>query len=320
MKNKILLTSKLPGERAKQLLQDEKFNVKVLNDEERNNLPAAVFSFNPDGIISLLSDKIDKSVIDSAPALKVVSNYAVGFNNIDVKYCTKKGITVTNTPDVLTDSTADIAILLMLIASRRGYESEKFTREKKFTGWEPELFLGKSLKGKTFGVIGMGRIGMATAKRAAAFGLEIVYWNRTRMNEQKEKELDFKYCEMDELIKKSHFISLHLPYLPELHHLIGEKEINSMRNDAILINTARGALIDEDALANALTAKKIYAAGLDVFEHEPVINEKLFSLPNVVLLPHIGSATEETRAEMAEMAINGCLAVLNGEKPSNSVN
>ncbi|HOB71680.1 MAG TPA: D-glycerate dehydrogenase, partial [bacterium] len=284
------------------------------------DLRNAVSSFDPEGLITLLSDKIDKSVITAAPRLKVISNYAVGFNNIDVKYCSEKGITVTNIPDVLTDSTADVAILLLLTASRRSYEGEKFTREGKFTGWEPDLFLGKSLKGKTFGVIGMGRIGRATAKRAKAFGLKIVYWNRTRISIDKETELSAEYCEIDDLIRNSHFISLHLPFVPELHHLIGKKEIASMRSDAILINTARGALVDEDALADALIGKRIYAAGFDVYENEPVINEKLFALNNAVLLPHIGSAAEETRAEMAEMTINGCLSVLEGKKPANSVN
>jgi glyoxylate reductase len=320
LKKRIILTSELPGERYKKLLNESGVEVKVLSREERKDIRSSVSSFDPEGLITLLSDRISSDVIDAAPKLKVVSNYAAGFNNIDVLHCTKKGIVVTNTPDVLTDSTADIAILLLLMASRRGYEGEKFTREGKFTGWEPDLFLGKSLKGKTFGVIGMGRIGKATAKRAKAFGLKIVYWSRTRLSREKESELSAQYFEIDELIKRSHFISLHLPYVPELHHLIGKKEIASMRSDAVIINTARGALIDEDALADALAGNRIYAAGFDVYEHEPVINQKLFQLKNAVLLPHIGSAAEETRAEMAEMTINGCLSVLEGKKPANSLN
>jgi len=320
LKKRIILTSELPGERYKKLLNESGVEVKVLSPEERKDIRSSVSSFDPEGLITLLSDKIDKSVITAAPRLKVISNYAVGFNNIDVKYCSEKGITVTNTPDVLTDSTADVAILLLLTASRRSYEGEKFTREGKFTGWEPDLFLGKSLKGKTFGVIGMGRIGKATAKRAKAFGLKTVYWNRTKLSVDQETELSAEYCEIDDLIRNSHFISLHLPFVPELHHLIGKKEIASMRSDAILINTARGALVDEDALADALIEKRIYAAGFDVYEYEPVINQKLFALNNAVLLPHIGSATEETRAEMAEMTINGCLSVLEEKKPANSVN
>jgi len=320
MKQKILFTSMLPGEKFSSILSDSRFEIKVLTASERKDLANAVADFDPDALISLLSDKIDSSVIDAAPNLKVISNYAAGFNNIDVKYCTQKGIIVTNTPDVLTDSTADIAILLLLMASRRAYESEKFTRERKFTGWEVDLFLGRSLKDKTIGIIGTGRIGKAVALRAKAFGLNIIYWNRTKLSEEKEAEISASYCELDELLRKSHFISLHLPYVPELHHLIGRKEIDSMRPDAIIINTARGALIDEDALADALSEKRIYAAGFDVYEHEPAINEKLFALDNAVLLPHIGSATEETRAEMAKMAINGCITVLEGKKPSNSVN
>lgn len=317
---KILFTSELPGEKFKEIQKDVRFDVKVLNSDERKDLKKTVKEHNPDALVSLLSDRIDKDVIDSAQNLKVISNYAVGFNNIDVSCCSQKGITVTNTPDVLTDSTADIAVLLLLMASRRAYESEKFTRERKFTGWEPELFLGKSLKGKTLGIIGLGRIGKAVALRAKAFGLNIAYWNRTRLNEEQELMMNVKYCEIQDLIRGSHFLSLHLPFVPELYHLIGKKEIESMRSDAILINTARGQLVDEDALADALADKRIFAAGFDVYEHEPLINEKLLSLDNVVLLPHIGSATEETRAEMAEMAINGCVAVLDGKKPANSVN
>lgn len=320
MKKRILFTSWLPGDGFKEILKNEKFEIKVLSLAQTKDLSGELKDFNPDALVSLLSNKIDDKVIDAGSNLKVISNYAVGFNNIDVNYCSQKGIVVTNTPDVLTDSTADIAILLLLMASRRAYESEKFTREKKFFGWEVDLFLGKSLNGKTLGIIGMGRIGKAVAKRAKAFGLEIAYWNRTRLSKEKEAEMSASYCEIDELIRKSHFISLHLPYVAQLHHLIGKKELDSMRPDAIIINTARGALIDEDALAEALTQKKIYAAGFDVYEHEPVINEKLFSLQNVVLLPHIGSATEETRAEMAEMAIKGCIEVLEGRKPSSSVN
>lgn len=320
MKKRILVTSKLPGTRFEELLRDTDFEIKVLTGIQRKDISKEMSDFNPDGIVSLLSDKIDKKVIDSMSCLKVISNYAVGFNNIDVKYCSEKKISVTNTPDVLTDSTADIAMLLLLMTSRRALESESFTRNGFFSGWEPELFLGKSLRGKTFGILGMGRIGFETAKRAKAFGLKIIYWNRSKLCDEKEKEISASYCEKEELFKKSHFVSLHLPFIPELHHMIGKKEIATFKKDAIIINTARGQLIDEDALADALIEKRIFAAGFDVYEYEPVINEKLYSLQNVVLLPHIGSATEETRAEMAELAINDCLAVLKGEKPKNMVN
>ena len=315
---KIVITCKLPGKRYEELLENKNFETIVLNDEEHKNLAATLEKISPDGLISMLSDKIDAGTLAKMPNLKVISNYAVGFNNIDLAYCREHGITVTNTPGVLTDSTADIAILLMLMTSRRAGESEKYAREGKFTGWAPELFLGKSLAGKKFGVLGMGRIGLATAKRAKAFGLDIIYWSRRR-NENAERELGAKYCEFAEVLKECDFLSLHLPYVPELYHMIDAEKLKTMKKSAIIINTARGQLIDEAALADALEKKEIYAAGFDVYEFEPKINEKLMTLENVALLPHIGSATEETRAKMAEMVINDCCAVLIGKTPENQV-
>lgn len=318
MKKTIAITSKLPGESYSRLLSDSNFDVRVLSKEENNNLPETLGKINPDGLISMLSDKINAETLAKMPNLKIVSNYAVGFNNIDLKYCREHGITVTNTPGVLTDSTADIAMLLLLMTSRRAGESEKFARAGKFTGWEPELFLGKSLAGKKFGVLGMGRIGYATAKRAKAFELEIIYWSRRR-SEEAEKELGAEYMPLEEVLKQCDFLSLHLPYVPELHHMIGAKELKTMKKSAIIVNTARGQLIDEDALADALAKKEIYAAGFDVYEFEPKINEKLMNLENVALLPHIGSAAEETRAEMARMVIDDCCSVLCGKTPVNIV-
>ena len=315
---KIVITCKLPGKRYEDLLADRNFETVVLNVEEHKNLAATLEKISPDGLISMLSDKINADLLAKMPNLKVVSNYAVGFNNIDLNYCREHGVTVTNTPGVLTDSTADIAILLLLMASRCAVSSEKYAREGRFKGWSPELFLGKSLAGKKFGVLGMGRIGFATAKRARAFGLDIIYWSRRR-SEEAENELGAKYCEFDEVLKHCDFLSLHLPYVPELHHLIDAEKLKTMKKSAIIINTARGQLIDEAALADALEKKEIYAAGFDVYEFEPIINEKLKTLENTVLLPHIGSAAEETRAKMAEMVINDCCAVLNGKNPENLV-
>lgn len=315
---KIVITCKLPGVRYEELLADKNFETVVLSGEEHADLAATLEKLNPDGLISMLSDKIGADVLAKMPALKVVSNYAVGFNNIDLAYCREHGITVTNTPGVLTDSTADIAIMLLMMASRRAVGSEKYAREGRFKGWAPELFLGKSLAGKKFGVLGMGRIGFATAKRAKSFGLDIIYWSRRR-NEEAERELGAKYCEFAGLLKECDFLSLHLPYVPELHHMIGADELKTMKRSAIIINTARGQLIDEAALADALEKKEIYAAGFDVYEFEPRINEKLMTLENTVLLPHIGSAAEETRSEMARMVIDDCTAILRGEKAQNIV-
>lgn len=317
---KILVTANLPGTEFSEFIAGRNYNISVLNELERKNLKKAVEKFSPDGMITLLSDVIDREIIDSAPDLKVISNYAAGYNNIDVKYCSQKNIVVTNTPDVLTDATADIAIMLMLMVSRRAVESERFTRSGFFKGWEPELFLGKSLYGKNLGILGLGRIGFATAKRAKAFGMNIFYWGRNRVSPEKEKEVSAKFCGFDELLEQSDFISLHLPYVPDLYHMIGEGQFNIMKKDAIIINTSRGQLIDESALATALKNKRIFGAGLDVYEFEPQINRSLFEIESCVLLPHIGSGTEETRAKMAEMALTSCLEVLNGGRPVNTVN
>ncbi|HNW82916.1 MAG TPA: D-glycerate dehydrogenase [bacterium] len=317
---RILVTADLPGRMLKEISEKGDFAIKILSDIERENIKKAVSDFSPHGMVTLLSDRIGADIIDLAPDLAVISNYAAGYNNIDIKYCSKKNVAVTNTPDVLTDSTADIAIMLLLMASRRAVESEKFTRSGLFKGWKPDLFLGRSLAGKTLGILGLGRIGFATAVRARAFGMNIIYWGRKKASDKKERSIGAEYCGFEELIKSSDFISLHLPFVSDLHHLIGSKEISMMKKDAVIINTSRGQLIDEQALAEALHEKRIFAAGLDVYEKEPEIFSSLFRLDNVVLLPHIGSATEETRAEMAELALSNCIDVLNGKMPSNKVN
>jgi len=316
----ILFTSSLPGKSFPEICNNNEFEIVLAQNIEGENLQQKVAKTNPSAIISLLSDKIDSQIIDMAPALKVVSNYAVGYNNIDVDYCTSKGIFVTNTPGVLTDATADIAMMLILMVSRRAVEAERFTRDGLFTGWEPELFSGKSLQNKTLGIAGLGRIGFATAKRACAFGMKIIYYNRNRVSLESEKEIGATFVSFQEILKESDFISLHLPYTPEVHHLIGKNEFKMMKKDAILINTARGQLIDEKALVQALSEKEIYGAGLDVFEREPQIEEGLKKLNNAVILPHIGSATEETRSMMAQMVINDAVSVLEGKKPVNCVN
>ena len=317
---RILVTAELPGEGFTKMVSESGFEFRILNSGERSSIKKAVIDFQPHGLVTLLSDTVDRELIDNCPELEAVSNYAAGYNNIDAAYCTEKGIAVTNTPDVLTDATADIAMMLILMASRRACESERFTRKGFFKGWKPDLFLGKSLAGKKLGILGLGRIGCATALRAKASGMDIIYWSSRKAPENIEDMLDAKFCGFDELIKSSDVISLHLPYVPALHHLIGEKEIAMMKSSVVIVNTARGQLIDENALADALTEKRVFAAGFDVYEKEPLINEKLYGLENTVLLPHIGSATEETRAEMAVMALSDCMAVLNGKKPLNKVN
>ena len=317
---KILITAELPGKAFEDFIAASEHDILLLDKAERAQLSKYVREFSPDGMITLLSDKVDREIIDLAPDLKVISNYAVGFNNIDVDHCRSKGITVTNTPEVLTDSTADIAFLLLLMATRRAIPSDRFTRDGKFTGWEPSLFLGKSLKGKTLGILGFGRIGQAMAKRAHAFGMKIVYWSRSRKDKEIEDVTGAQFRDFDSILGTSDMISLHLPYVPDLHHLLDEEEFKKMKDGIVLINTARGQLINEKILAENLKNGKLYAAGLDVYEFEPQIHDDLKVLDNVVLFPHTGSAKEETRAEMAQMVINDCRKVLSGLKAENPVN
>ena len=316
---KILVTSELPGKAFEDFIAGSEHDILILSSQERGSLKKHVEQFNPDGMITLLSDKVDRDLIDIAPNLKVISNYAVGFNNIDVEYCSGKNITVTNTPDVLTDSTADIAILLLLMASRRAIPSDSFTRAGNFTGWGPSLFLGRSLRGKTLGLFGFGRIGQAVALRAASFGMKIIYWSRSRKSEEIEARTGAVFTGFEEALRSSDMISLHLPYVSDLHHVFAENEFEKMKEGAVLINTSRGQLVDEAELAQNLKNGKLYAAGLDVYEFEPQVNNDLKSLDNVILLPHIGSATEETRAQMADMVISDCTKVLAGLKADNPV-
>ncbi len=271
-----------------------------------------------DALISLLSDPIDREVIDSAPKLKVIGNYAVGYNNIDVNYAKKRKIKVVNTPGVLTEATADLAFALILAATRRVTEGDKFMRNGKFRGWEPMLLLGKEVYGSTIGIIGAGRIGQAVGRRAKGFGMRILYYSRNRKLDF-EREVGAEYCNLHDLLREADIITLHVPLTPETRHIIGEKEFEIMKDGAILVNTARGEVIDEKAMIKALKSGKLFAAGLDVFYGEPNVNPELMKLPNVVLTPHIGSATEKTRRKMAEMVCSDVLRVLRGEEPVNCV-
>lgn len=265
---------------------------------------------NADGILSLLTDKYDKSFIDVLNNCKIIANCAVGYNNIDVGYAAKKNIVVTNTPDVLTDATAEIAVSLMLACSRRIVEGDKLVRDGRFTGWRPDFHLGLELKGKTLGIIGAGRIGIAAAERAKSFGMKIIYFNRSVKKEFEDATMAVKVS-LDELLANADIISLHLPLTDSTHNILNKEKLDRLKPTAILINTARGELIDESHLISILKEKKIFAAGLDVYENEPEINRSFFSLDNVVLLPHIGSATMETRNNMAELAARNIVEVLN---------
>ena len=271
-------------------------------------------------IVSLLTEKIDEEVLTSAGNdLKAVCNVAVGYNNIDVAACKNKNVLVTNTPGVLTDATADIAMALILMTTRRLSEGERVIRNQEPWAWGMFYMLGSSIQNQTLGIVGMGQIGIATALRAKSFGMKIIYTRRNRLDEKIEKELSAQYVSLDELLQQSDIVSLHCPYSTETHHLISDAQLSKMKKTSYLINTARGPIVNEEALANALINKTIAGAGLDVYENEPKVNEKLLKLDNVVLLPHLGSATVETRTAMATTAANNALEILSGNKPLNPV-
>ncbi|UYQ77366.1 D-glycerate dehydrogenase [Glutamicibacter sp. JL.03c] len=274
-----------------------------------------------DALVTLLTERVDAELLDAAGAqLKVVSNVAVGYDNIVVADCTARGVRATNTPGVLTEATADIAFGLILMATRRLGEGERLIRSGTPWKWGMFFLLGSSLQGKTLGVVGMGGIGQATARRAKAFGMEVVYQSRSEIDPAIAAELGARKVELDELLATSDVVSLHCPYGPNTHHLIGAEQLAAMKPEAYLVNTARGPIVDEAALAQALRDGVIAGAGLDVFEKEPAVHPDLLELENVALVPHLGSSTIETRTAMAVLACENTLAVLRGEDPATPVN
>ena len=273
-----------------------------------------------DAILTMLSDRIDERLMSEAKSLKVIANYAVGYDNIDIKAATAKGIVVTNTPGVLTDSTADMAWALLFSIARRIVEGDKVTRVGKFVGWAPMFLLGRDVVGKTLGIIGAGRIGTAMAMRSRGWCMKVLYTTQSNRNTVLEEMLGAKRVNLETLLTESDFISIHTPLTEKTRHLIGAKEFSMMKKTVYLINTGRGAVVNEEALVNALKNKQIAGAGLDVYEEEPKLKPGLAELDNVVLSPHLGSATIETRTKMAIMAAENIIAVLNGQKPKNCVN
>jgi glyoxylate reductase len=274
-----------------------------------------------EAILSLLTEKVDAELLDAAgPQLRVVSNVAVGYNNIDVAACTARGIRVTNTPGVLTEATADIAMALVLAATRRMGEGERVIRSQSPWQWGMFYMLGMGIQGRQLGIVGMGQIGIATARRAKAFGMTIAYTKRTPLDEPTARELDATHMDIDELLATSDVVSLHCPYSPDTHHYINAGRLAQMKKTAYVVNTARGPVVDEAALVDALKNGVIAGAGLDVFEHEPTVHEGLLALDNAVLIPHLGSATVETRTAMANLAATNALAFLDGATPPNLVN
>lgn len=273
-----------------------------------------------DAVLCMLSDTIDEAVFEAAgPQCKVFANYAVGYNNIDVPAATRHGVFATNTPGVLTDATADIAWALLFSVARRIVEGDRMVRAGQFKGWEPLMLIGMDIAKKTLGVIGAGRIGQAFAKRGRGFDMKILYTSN-KPNAEFEKETNARFVDKDTLLRESDFVSLHVPLTPATRHMIGERELGLMKKTAILINTARGPVVDEKALVQALKEKRIWGAGLDVYEREPELEPGLAELDNVVIPPHLGSATIETRDKMGTLAAENILAALAGKIPPNCLN
>lgn len=276
-----------------------------------------------DALVCILGDRVDAELFTKRPQLKLVANVAVGYDNINIADANDSGVLITNTPGVLDNATADLAFGLLLAAARRIVEADGFVRRGEWTGWKRELMLGAELNGKTLGIIGMGRIGKAVAKRARAFGLNIIYarkGNDKKTDDELKKTFQAERVELNELCRRADFISVNCPLRADTRHLINKNQFDIMQPHCVLINTSRGAVIDEQALVQAMEERKIASCGLDVFENEPQVPEGLLALDNVVLAPHIGSATRETRAAMDELAVKGLIEAFNGKLPTNAVN
>ncbi len=320
---RILVTRRVPGNSLPCLI--ETFGEQALDVyDSESAIPREEFLRRAQGaeaILAILSERIDAEFLDAAgPQLRVVANMAVGYDNIDVPECTRRGVAVTNTPDVLTETTADLAFGLIIAAARRFAESERYVRYGQWTEWTPSLLCGMDIHGKTLGIYGMGRIGQAVARRARGFGMSVLYCNRNPVIPELERELSATFVPKDRLLAECDFISIHSPLTPDTRHAFSTAEFQSMKRTAILVNTSRGPVVDEAALAAALKSELLFAAGLDVFEHEPQIDPALLACDNVVLLPHLGSATYATRARMAETAAANIIALLTGQTPPNCLN
>ena len=319
MSERVLLTRRMPSDAA-EVLTAAGHTVDMFDTSEpppRAELIARARGCA--GVITMLSDPVDAEFLDAVGAsLRIVANYAVGFDNIDLEACRKRNIRVSNTPGVLTEATADLAWALILAAARHIAEGDRVMRTGKWAGWAPTQLLGLELNGATLGILGAGRIGSAVARRSVGFRMRVIYTDPST-NEALEKELGARRVDLDRLVAESDVLSLHIPMTPEAHHLIGAAQFKAMKPTAVLVNTARGAIVDEAALIEALRNKEIAAAGLDVYEHEPRLAPGLAELPNIVLLPHLGSATTVTRGKMAAMAADNVVAVLAGREPPNAV-
>lgn len=320
-KRKIFITRKIADRGIKMLSRYESFDIDMNNEDRILSKEELIDrSRGSSAIISLLTDKIDGEVMDAiGDQLKIISNYAVGFDNIDIEEAKKRNIFVSNTPEVMTQAVAEHAMALMTTCARRIVEGDEFMRQGKYKQWEPELLLGPEIAGKTLGIVGIGRIGMALANIAYhGYGMKVLYTD-PNTNEEVERNLQADRVSLKTLLERSDFISVHVPLLPSTHHLIGKPELKLMKKSAILVNTARGAVLDEKALYEALKEKQIFAAGIDVYEYEPNPVEGLCDLQNVVLSPHIASATQEARESMSECVAENVISVMHGTKPKTPV-
>jgi glyoxylate reductase len=316
---KLLVTGRLSEDVVAMLSAEHEVEMSLVDRPmDRNELLARVR--DKEGLLCTITDRIDEELLGRAPHLRMIANYGVGYDNIDLQAATNRRIPVSNTPGVLTDATADLAFALILGVARRLVEGDRRTRSGAFQFWAPLLFLGRDVSGKTLGIVGMGQIGRAMIRRAKGFDMRVMYHSRTRLAPSGEEQLGVEYVAFDELLGRSDFVSLHVPLTEKTRHLIGTRELALMKPTAYLINTSRGPVVDERALFEALKEKRIGGAGLDVYEHEPDLTPGLSDLTNVILLPHVGSATLETRTGMGMLAATNLLAGLRGETPPNCLN
>ncbi len=313
----IITNDKLPSIGI-ELLKSKFKDIVVLSNDTTESDKIEYYK-DADAILSLLRDKFDRDILEQCKKLKVISNYATGYDNIDIDTAKKLKIRICNTPEVLTDTTADLAFGIMMAAARNICISQQFLRKGFYHGWEPDLFLGYDIYGKTIGIIGAGKIGQAIGKRALGFSMKIIYYKRNR-DPDFENITGAVYSSIDDILRKSDFISLNTPLTNDTYHLIGENEFNLMKPNSILINTSRGAVINENALINALKNRKIASCALDVFEFEPQIAKELMLFNNIILTPHIGSASYETRNKMALIAAQNIIDILSNNECNNIVN
>ena len=319
MKPPVLVTKRIYPEAIKYL--QEHAEVDYANSDD--GLPAEELLRRVRGkqaVVSQLTDKFNSAVIDQLDEVRVIANVAVGFDNIDVAAATRRKILVTNTPDVLTDTTADFAFALIMAAARRVVEGHRFVHSGKWTKWRIDLLVGQDVHHHTLGIFGMGRIGQAVARRGRGFDMRILYHDALRASEAVERELGAEFVSAERLLRESDFVSLHVPLLPETRHMMGPDQFRIMKPTAILVNTSRGPVVDEGALAQALEEGLIAGAGIDVFENEPRVHPALLKLENVVLAPHIASASVDTRRKMSMMAAENAIAALEGRRPANLLN